>query len=298
MKKNSLIVSILIFAIFLYVIYKFDVFSQLSLMLKTVDYSLILLSFLIYLFVYFFRALRLKLYVEEVSTLEMFSVIGVHTFFNNIMPFRSGETSFPIILKKLFNIEVAKSSMVLLGARIFDLLSLSLLFLASLFFVSFSDKRLIFLPILALILIGVLLFLSYRVLHFLKEKIPFFEKILVISSMFARLDKLILMFLFSILIWSFKFVAFMFVLKAAGLNIGFFKTIFVSTFAELTTVLPIHSFGGFGTFEAGMVGGFSLIGINPKAALPYAVYFHSLILLISGLMAISGWIYLSFNKSR
>ncbi|SNR69989.1 lysylphosphatidylglycerol synthase transmembrane domain-containing protein [Desulfurobacterium atlanticum] len=298
MKKTNLIVSAFIFALFIYILYKFDVFSQLGLMLKTADYSLVFLSFLVYLSVYFFRALRLRLYIEEVSIAEMFSVIGVHTFFNNILPFRSGETSFPIILKKLFSIEITKSSMVLLGARIFDLVSLSILFLFSLFFVSFSDRRLIFFPIIAVLIMGFLLVLSYKILHFFKGKVPFFEKILLVSAIFVKIDKLVMMFLFSILIWSLKFTAFMLILKAAHLNIGFFKTIFVSTFAELTTVLPIHSFGGFGTFEAGMVGGFSLIGIDPKEALPYAVYFHSLVLLISGVMAISGWIYLSFKVRK
>jgi len=295
-KKSNLVISFFIFAVFLYVLYKFNVFTQLALMLKTVDYSLASLAFLVYLVVYFLRALRLKLYIDEVSIWNMFSVIGVHTFFNNIMPFRSGETSFPIILKKLFNIEMTKSSVVLLGARIFDLFSLSFLFLSSLFFVSFSDRKLIFFPIIAVLIMGVLLFLSYKILHFFKEKIPFFEKILLVSTMFVKIDKLVMMFLFSILIWSLKFTAFMLILKAAHLDIGFFKTIFVSTFAELTTVLPIHSFGGFGTFEAGMVGGFSLIGINPGKALPYAVYFHSLVLFISGVMAICGWLWLSIKR--
>ncbi|WP_456464781.1 lysylphosphatidylglycerol synthase transmembrane domain-containing protein [Desulfurobacterium sp.] len=298
MRKSKLVISLLILVIFGYILYRYDVFSQISSMLKDLSYRDIAFSLFIYVFVYIFRALRLKLYIEEIPLSEMASVIGVHTFFNNVMPFRSGETSFPLILKKLYGIDMTRSSVVLFGARVFDLLSLSILFLFSLFSVSFSDKRLIFFPILAVALVGIALFVAYKFLHFFKERIPFFDKLIIASAVLFRVDKLMQMFFFSICIWILKFTAFMFILNAAHLGLGFFKTIFVSTFAEFTTVLPIHSIGGFGTFEAGMVGGFSLIGMNAKKALPYAVYFHTLILCMSGFTALSGWLYLSFKFSK
>ncbi|WP_456437693.1 lysylphosphatidylglycerol synthase transmembrane domain-containing protein [Desulfurobacterium sp.] len=298
MRKSKLVISLLILVIFGYILYRYDVFSQISSMLKDLSYRDIAFSLFIYVFVYIFRALRLKLYIEEIPLSEMASVIGVHTFFNNVMPFRSGETSFPLILKKLYGIDMTRSSVVLFGARVFDLLSLSILFLFSLFSVSFSDKRLIFFPILAVALVGIALFVAYKFLHFFKERIPFFDKLIIASAVLFRVDKLMQMFFFSICIWILKFTAFMFILNAAHLGLGFFKTIFVSTFAEFTTVLPIHSIGGFGTFEAGMVGGFSLIGMNAKKALPYAVYFHTLILCMSGFTALSGWLYLSFKSSK
>ncbi|WP_297446188.1 lysylphosphatidylglycerol synthase transmembrane domain-containing protein [Desulfurobacterium sp.] len=298
MRKSKLVISLLILVIFGYILYRYDVFSQISSMLKDLSYRDIAFSLFIYVFVYIFRALRLKLYIEEIPLSEMASVIGVHTFFNNVMPFRSGETSFPLILKKLYGIDMTRSSVVLFGARVFDLLSLSILFLFSLFSVSFSDKRLIFFPILAVALVGIALFVAYKFLHFFKERIPFFDKLIIASAVLFRVDKLMQMFFFSICIWILKFTAFMFILNAAHLGLGFFKTIFVSTFAEFTTVLPIHSIGGFGTFEAGMVGGFSLIGMNAKKALLYAVYFHTLILCMSGFTALSGWLYLSFKFSK
>ncbi|WP_022847063.1 MULTISPECIES: lysylphosphatidylglycerol synthase transmembrane domain-containing protein [unclassified Desulfurobacterium] len=298
MRKSNLVISLLILVIFGYILYRYDVFSQISSMLKDLSYRDIAFSLFIYVFVYIFRALRLKLYIEEIPLSEMASVIGVHTFFNNVMPFRSGETSFPLILKKLYGIDMTRSSVVLFGARVFDLLSLSILFLFSLFSVSFSDKRLIFFPILAVALVGIALFVAYKFLHFFKERIPFFDKLIIASAVLFRVDKLMQMFFFSICIWILKFTAFMFILNAAHLGLGFFKTIFVSTFAEFTTILPIHSIGGFGTFEAGMVGGFSLIGMNAKKALPYAVYFHTLILCMSGFTALSGWLYLSFKSSK
>ncbi|WP_456396205.1 lysylphosphatidylglycerol synthase transmembrane domain-containing protein [Desulfurobacterium sp.] len=296
MKKSNLAISLLILVIFGYILHKYDVFSQISSMLRDLSYRDIAFSLFIYAFVYIFRALRLKLYIEEIPLPEITSVIGIHTFFNNVMPFRSGETSFPLILKRLYGIEMTRSSVILFGARIFDLVSLSILFLLSLFSVSFSDKRLIFFPILAVLLIVVLLFAIYKFLHFFKERIPFFEKLIIASAVLFRADKLLLMFLFSICIWVLKFTAFMFILNAAHLGLGFFRTIFVSTFAEFTTILPIHSIGGFGTFEAGMVGGFSLIGMNAKKALPYAVYFHTLVLCMSGFTALSGWVYLSLYR--
>ena len=82
-------------------------------------------------------------------------------------------------------------------------------------------------------------------------------------------------------------------MKAGNINLNFFETVFVSTFGEATTILPIHSFGGFGTYEAGLVGGFSLIGIKASFALTVAFYFHVLLLLMSGILAIVGWFYLS-----
>ena len=272
--------------------FEYKVFSHLNEILSVLYLPYLLLSLILYTFTYYFRAKRFTLFFPRIRTIDLSAVMAVHTFFNNLLPFRSGEASFPIILKKMFGVEGVISSAALLVVRLFDLLSLSLLFTLSTLFISLHERKLVFISLFLTFFILILLFLGFKFLKKLKVKFSTASLLFLFFSEFKSGRNLLLTFVYSIINWSLKFLSFYFILKAADLRINLFQTVFVATFGELTTVLPIHSIGGFGTYEAGLVGGFALLGMKGSYALTVAFYFHLLLFTMSALLAFVGWIYL------
>ena len=293
MKKSSLFVSAVILAVFSYFLYEYEVFQQLKRIVRELSLPFLALSLLLYTLTYYFRAKRFTVFFPQIETKDLAAVMAVHTFFNNLLPFRSGEASFPIILKKLFGVEGVISSAALVVARLFDLLSLSILFTLATFGVAAANRK--FLAV-SLILTGAILLTlaaGFKLLKFLKKRFGFASALFFFFSEFKSARNLLMVFLYSLLNWLTKFTAFYLIMRAGNLKFNFFQTTFAATFGELTTVLPIHSIGGFGTYEAGLVGGFALLGFKGSYALTVAFYFHLLLFVMSGLLAFTGWLYLS-----
>ena len=293
MKKNSYLISAAILLIFAYFLYRYGVFKKLPEIFESLDLKLLVLSILSYIFTYCLRALRFSLIFPSIKVSQMVAVMGVHTFFNNVLPFRSGEASFPIILKKLFGVETHASSTALLFVRLLDLLSLSLIFSFSVFTVSLKERKLLWFSGGIFILLILTTWMLLKILNKLKNRFKLIASVLAFLSTFISISKLFRLIAYSFLNWLTKFFSFYLIFKAAKVNLSFPQTVFISTFGELTTILPIHSFGGFGTYEAGLVGGFKLLGVKTSTALTVAFYFHLILLLMSGMLAFFGWIYLS-----
>lgn len=293
MKRGSFIVSLVILLVFGYFLYEYDVFNQLRKIVGELSLPYLIASLLLYTFTYYFRAKRFTLFFPQIKTKDLAAVMAVHTFFNNLLPFRSGEASFPIILKKLFGVEGIISSAALIVARLFDLLSLAIIFTVATLGVAAGNKTFLIVSLFLAATIVVTLIAGFKLLKFLKRKFGFAAALFFFFSEFNSAKNLLLVFLYSLLNWLTKFTAFYFIIRAGNLNFNFFQTTFAATFGELTTVLPIHSIGGFGTYEAGLVGGFALLGFKGSYALTVAFYFHLLLFTMSGLLALIGWLYLS-----
>ncbi|MEO2066323.1 MAG: lysylphosphatidylglycerol synthase transmembrane domain-containing protein [Desulfurobacteriaceae bacterium] len=297
-KSGSLTVSFLILLIFIYFLYEYRVFSNLEQIVSNLDPLYLFISLLLYVSTYLFRAKRFTVMFPQISTKDLTAVMAVHTFFNNVFPFRSGEASFPIILKKFFGVELSISSGALLFARLLDLMSLSFLFLVSSLVVASHERKLLLIPLVSILAVILVLVLALKLLKMLRNRFFVIGALFYFFNQFVSTRKLSLIALYSLLTWLFKFSSFYFILRAAGVNLNFFQTVFVSTFGEITTVLPVHSIGGFGTYEAGLVGGFKLLGVKTSYALTVAFYFHVILLVMSGLLALAGWVYLQFRLRR
>jgi len=297
-KRGSLVVSLLILAVFVYFLFEYRVFERLKEILASLNPLYLALSLLLYLSTYYFRAKRFTVMFPRISTADLTAVMMVHTFFNNVLPFRSGEASFPLILKRLFGVELSISSAALLFARVLDLASLAFLFLVSAFVVATGRRELLLIPAVALGALFIASLLAFKLLKALRGRFAIFGALFYFFQQFVSLKKLFLIGLYSLLTWLLKFASFHYILKAGGINLSYFQTVFVATFGEVTTILPIHSIGGFGTYEAGLVGGFKLLGLKTSYALTVAFYFHVVLLVMSGLLALLGWLYLSRRLKR
>ena len=88
-----------------------------------------------YLVVVFSRAVRFRLIHRELRSSTMgqwIQVAVIHAALNQVLPFRAGETSYPYLMHRIHGVTVGRSLLVLLSARILDLMST---FLYCIFFV-------------------------------------------------------------------------------------------------------------------------------------------------------------------
>jgi len=59
-----------------------------------------------------------------------------------------------------------------------------------------------------------------------------------------------------------------------GTQIGLAEATFGSALAMVTSLVPLSAFANFGTFEAGWVGGFGLLGVDRETAVATGVGLH------------------------
>jgi len=71
-----------------------------------------------------------------------------------------------------------------------------------------------------------------------------------------------------------------------------------TTAAELTTILPIHGVGGFGTYESAWAGAYYLLGFTKQLAIKAAFSFHLIALLYSVILGVGSLILLKFVKKE
>ncbi len=250
-KLLSLVLSLFIFLVFLLFFLKIKAYKEIFIFIKKSKKFYIFTAFILYFFVYILRAVRLKLVENRLPFNFLFSTVCLHTFLNNILPARLGEISIPIIFKTK-SINFKSSLKTLFIVRIFDAVALLYFFLISIKFYFF----------------------------------PFILLILFFLYIFKK--ELLSICILSLGIWAIKFLAFFFIFKSILLKFSYLKVIFITTFPEITTILPIHGLAGFGNFEFSSAYAFSLLKIDYKSGFLYGLYLHLILLCFSFFMFLLG----------
>lgn len=186
----------------------------------------------------------------------LFRLVQIHNLLNIMLPFRSGETSFPLLMKKEFDVRLARGTSALLVMRLFDLHAL--LAAAGIGLVLKSGTALAWvlwvlflaLPIIAFIVRKPVFQLAGRTLpKKLKTLIHEIETGLPANgAAFARA------WVATIINWFVKIAVLAWVLVLMGelaLPAGFGGALG----GELSSVLPLHAPGGVGTYPAGITAG-------------------------------------------
>ena len=257
--------------------------------LRNCDLKKIATAYILYIASFWARALRWKIMLKKPSLSRLFSTVSIHTLANNIYPARSGEISFLYLLKEHKKTELAS---VLLIARLSDLASICLIFGASVI-VLFKDHSVALVSLALAVLICAATLLIPKATEKLKRKLPLklAGKVENIHQALKEQKKLLPATLTaSLVVWMIKYLSFFFlsnaVLESMGRRVGLWQAVFGVSFSELTTVLPIHSFGGFGTFEAGWTGAYMILGFPKEIAVTSGFLFHVTLLLFSTLTAL------------
>jgi uncharacterized membrane protein YbhN (UPF0104 family) len=203
-----------------------------------------------------------------------------HNLWNNLLPMRAGELSFPLLMKQQFGIDPAYALAGLFWIRLVDAQVLATLALGSLLWLAKVEALALGLVLLALLAPFVFWALRGRLtawaltLHEGKAR-KLLEKILSglprDAAHFAR----------GVLLtwanWLVKLAALAWVLRQfvpitwTGAGLGVLG-------GEITSVLPIHAPGGFGTYEAGMLAALLPQGLELATATTAAINTHLFLL--------------------
>jgi uncharacterized membrane protein YbhN (UPF0104 family) len=213
-----------------------------------------------------------------------------HNLLNNLLPMRSGELSFPLLMSRYFAVPAKRSLPTLLWFRLLDLHTLALL--AAL--VTGADLIGQTTTLLLSAIWLLLPWLGYRLYR------PWLQRIgdrpgrgwgllrHILHSLPHSPASFWRSWLWTLLNWVIKLAVFAWVLSLF-IDIGLGPAWLGATFGDLTSVLPIHGIAGAGTYEAGVVAGLLPFHIAPAAALTAAVNLHLFVLsctILSGLISL------------
>ncbi len=212
-------------------------------------------------------------------------VMLLHNLFNNLLPARSGEASFPLLMKREFRIAVTRSLPALLYLRFLDLHFLLVL----------GGGILAWgrgLPAWGLLLILTPLpWLAYAGKGWLEGRLdpegPRWERMAAegLNGLPSTPGRFWWIWLWTALNWTVKLLAFAWILMAF-LDMPYTSALLGSVTGELSSVLPIHGLAGAGTYEGGILAALLPLGIGAEPALAAAVNLHLFVLGVSVLGAL------------
>lgn len=244
-------------------------------------------------FTYLLRAYRIRDYFRsypQVGLAESCRITLLHNLANNLLPMRSGEASFPLMMRSSFNLPLSMTTGTLLFFRTLDLQVL--LALGALGWLLQSEKALGLGIVWLAFLLSPLLLLPCRnyiekyMLRFLPAKLADLAS-KILSGTPESYAALIRTLSITWLNWSIKIVVFAWILVSFA-ELQLLQAITGAMGGELSSVLPLHAPAGVGTYEAGVVAGAALTGAKVETSVAAAVNLHILIILgtlFGGLLA-------------
>ena len=254
---------------------------------RTIAPGLLALAALLTLGSYVARALRLYDYFLPATRRGFTACLKLtllHNLFNNLLPMRAGEASFPMLMARYFTTPLAASLAALLWFRLMDLHAL-----------------------MAVALVGVghywLPGWPAAVLAVLWLSLPWWLFRLQPTSLLAKLSRWLpsrwrnrlagareglpqtpaafwRAWFWTLLNWLLKLAVFAWILRlfaplpAAAAFLG-------AIGGDLTSVLPVHGVAGAGTYEAGVVAALMPFGVPAEGALAAAISLHLFVLWLS-----------------
>ena len=193
---------------------------------------------------------------------RLFRVTQVHNLLNIMLPFRAGETSFPILMRSEFGVPLAHGTAALLVLRLLDLHAL--LAAAGLGLVAASSR-----PYLAGVLWALFLLLPLLVFPFKRPLMGAIRGRLsgkpariaeeIADGLPADISAFIRAWLLTVANWCVKVLVLAWVLALMGV-LPAAATFGGALGGELSSVLPVHAPAGVGTYPAGIAAGAAAFG--------------------------------------
>lgn len=316
------IAGILITAALVYFLIPSIKLEHFSLLLSSVSPAYLVVATVVYAFVYVLRALRFQLMFREGESRfeRILSIVSLHSLFNHILPFRLGELSYLYFQRRFQDVPVEKGGASLLVARVMDLFTILILGILILYWALLPSTTalfsLIILTVFAAIVLGRAfsnrffaptsliredeevpqknmekLKLTYRILRFLR-------KLVIQTSCILERTSFVRFFLVSLVIWSFTFLYFYYILLAFGLRITFFQSLIPAFGAILGNILPVNGLGSIGTFETGLVLGQVAIKSKNVTMVSLAFIVHAHVIITALFLSLVSWTYLHYDQRK
>ncbi len=289
-------------------------FSTLLQLVVQIQPGALLLGGLAYLGKAGLRSYRIRK-LNQASRLPLLKVLRLSlasSLASQLLPLKLGEFAYVYLLKKEHDSSLEQGLSSLLLLRIFDLLAIASLFIVASAFARISTSLAPYFYAVAA-LIGILAIGLAILLGISRLETPLTRlatglglvKFQSLGKLLARLDTLLATLrqydlktyfqatLLAWAEWAINFAVFYIILWGIGLPASWFETITAVTLSALASVLPINSFGNFGTQEAGWATAMLLAGYSRETALLSGFASHLLtlgyMLLFGGLAWLTYW---------
>lgn len=243
------------------------------------SYSVIATALVLVFTSYALRAVRLWDYFRN----DMRGRFGLslklmlqHNLLNNLLPMRTGEISFPLLMVRYFQIPMTQSVPALLWFRLLDLHVLALLA-----WIGIAHQWLglpVFLLIVVLWLaVPAIVMLAARAwqrrLHVQAGR-PWRQKLQqLLATLPQNHSAWLRSWFWTALNWVVKLSVFAWVMLQF-VPMSFYAALLGAVGGDITSVLPVHGLAGAGTYEAGVVAALLPFGVAPTQALVAAVNLH------------------------
>ncbi|MCG2790754.1 MAG: flippase-like domain-containing protein [Actinomycetia bacterium] len=288
-------------------------------------------ALLLFLLSDYFRAYRSNILIgsDRIGMGDMFLVAQIRNAFNMVLPARTGELSYIYVLTRRFGFPLEIGVSTLIVVLIFDLIIVFSLIIISIIIVGIntyavsSVSMIIIASVFFIIFLLVLFYLSkiIRFLLFVFEKIlrklrisekkviyRIYNKIIDINENIKTIQKRRIywkVYLSSIVIRVLKFTAYYLIIYAVMKPMGYSFTdlsywviLLATVAAEISAALPTHALAGFGTYEGAFALAFVLLGFSKEIAIVVGFSYHIIVLLFTVILGIISMIIISLPFYR
>jgi glycosyltransferase 2 family protein len=281
--------------------------------LKSISIFYLAATILTFLIQYYFRTVRFTAVIKGCDFATVYYISLIHGFLNKIIPFRIGEISWPILMKKYCGTGLLDGLSVLMLLRFLDFIAIIFLFGASCLIVRpqfMSGVSYVMLFIFLLVLALLLFFIK----PFIRITIKAFgwtgerwknDSLGSISAKLLRISRLLdfhfsrylLVFLpQSIILWLSIYLNFYTYTLMFHFEFSIFQVIIATALVNImVNLLPINGFGRIGTFELGWAAGYVLIGLNREEAVPFGLFVNVTTLLLCFFSSAVGYFLLNLK---
>ena len=284
----------LIFAGFVVFVEQYIGWARLLAAWRTLDRSSLLIAIMLLIVSYGLRILRLFDYFRtemQGQFLLCTRLVLQHNLFNNLLPMRTGELSFPFLMSRYFNLPMIQSMPALLWFRVLDLHTLALIGLLALGNRWFPHGLTLLLSLLWLSLPWWLYRYSHDLERYLDRRTTHSKLTQGLQRSLQSLpqnhNRFVWSWCWTMINWLVKLAVLAWVLTRF-LPTSYSSAVIAVIAGDLTTVLPFHGIAGAGTYELGVVSGLLLFNTDSGLALKAAINLHLFVLagaIISGLFS-------------
>ena len=302
-----------------YLLWQFSGGSGLLEILENISPTMVVLAFFLYILNLVAKALRFRFFLRnKISLKKLLSIVSIHSFWNNVLPFRSGEVTYLYMVNEEKNISNGENVTSLILARVADLFIVLTFFLVSGFFIFRQNANFLesaplafvaFILISGVAMLWSIVFYRYELSKFfsdLSSQKSFLNKFFrVMSETFLAFDQIrdirrsAIFFALSFSVWILDTLFIWVILFSAGFHFSILEASFVGVFPALANLVPLNLIGNFGAFEGTVAGGLVLLNVSTASAFNLSFMLHIQILLFSAILFVLALGYRNFlNKKK
>ena len=279
--------------------------QQIPQTLSRLSIEALLIGFTCYCLLVLAKTSRFRALLNLDSSLhQIFPILALHTFWGNILPMRTGDVSYVYLMQRRQKVDATQGIASLLIASLIDLILLIGLVLATVWLLrnSLPDSFTVTLLYLSLLLIGSVLITVFvlvsvapnacvrlaelcagPLLHLKKRPISWVVnkglRVLQELTVFRSNRRFLEVWVYSLMCLLIRFGFQCYLVVEMGVDVPILHVLFALAFTNVFNLLPIQTFGNFGTTEFPFVWLLKHFGTSIEVATVTGFSLHILILL-------------------